>query len=185
MEMDMEQYRAEIEASKLATGVGARLGVPREQTLILSMEQLLRFYECNPLEEYLTGALIQIQAYLELGMDYRKHADLFEKILDLCGLDKNEVFPRRYYGAVKVKLNKTQVRGMLRRWVPSRRGGLRIGQVVEDIMEKVSQNEKGVYYYRNELNDPHMGDDIYELIIEEEDVYFHDIKCDRYYVFIK
>ncbi|XCP84113.1 hypothetical protein ABXS75_13680 [Roseburia hominis] len=183
--MDMEQYRAEIEAAKLATSMGARLGVPREKTLLLSIEQILDYYACNPLEEYLTGALIQIQAYLEMGMDYRKHAELFDKVVDMCGLDKDEVFPRRFYGAVKVKLNKSQVRGMLRRWTPSRVEGMKIGQVVEDIMEKVKAHQEGIYYYRNCLNDTKMGDDIYELIITKEECYFHDIKCDRYFVFVQ
>ena len=113
--MDFEVYREEIEAIKLAVSTASRRGVPREHTLTGSIERLLDYYAEEPKNEYLTGALLNIQAYLELGMEYSKYEDLFERVLRKGNLDKREVFPKPFYSARKVKLNKSQVRGMIRK----------------------------------------------------------------------
>lgn len=181
--MDLERYRDDIEAIKMAVSVSSRLGVNRERTLILSIGHIMEFYENDPKREYLVGALLHIQAYLELGLDYRLHQELFEKIMEECNLEKDDVFPRRFYTAKRVKLNKSQVRGMIRKWSTSPKNKLQIQQVVQDIMEKVSNQEQGVYYYHNHTSPSGRDDDLYELVIQGEECYFHDMKLERYYVF--
>lgn len=181
--MDFEVYREEIEEIKLAVSTASRRGVPREHTLTGSIERLLDYYAEEPKNEYLTGALLNIQAYLELGMEYSKYEDLFERVLRKGNLDKREVFPKPFYSARKVKLNKSQVRGMIRKWSTSSKNTMPIPEVVEDIITKVKNREKGVYYYHNHVTGSGMEDDIYELVIQGEECYFHDIKWGRYYVF--
>lgn len=183
--MDLEKYREEIEAIKMAASVSSRMGVDRERTLTLSIGHIIEFYENDSREEYLLAALLQIQAYLELGLDYRLHRELFDSVLEKYGLEKEEVFPKRFYKARKVRLNKSQVRGMIRKWSTSRKNELQIQQVVQDIIEKVENQERGVYYYHNHTSPSGIDDDLYELVIQEDECYFHDMKLERYYEFYK
>lgn len=179
--MDLEKYRNDIEAYKLSVMVNSRLGVPREELMIKTIEKSLELYEEEPKKEFLLGALLVIQAYLELGFSYRRNEELFEEVLKKFGKNRVQVFPRPFYAATKVKLNRSQVRSMLRKWSGNQKNTMAITQVVEDILAKVTGREQGVYYYTNYLagTDP----DIYELVIQEEECYFHDVKCDRFYVF--
>lgn len=179
--MDLEQYRNEIEALKLSVMTSSRLGVSREELLLNSIEKSMEFYEKEPKEEFLLGALLDIQAYLELGFSYRTNEELFDEVLGRYGKNRVQVFPKPFYAATKVKLNRSQVRGMLRKWSGAQKNNLSITQVVEDIIEKVTSREKGVHYYTNYLAGA--TPDIYELVIQEEECYFHDVKCDRFYVF--
>lgn len=179
--MDLEKYRGDIEAIKLAVMVSSRLGVPREYTLVQSVQHSLEYYEKEPKQEYLVSALLQIQSYLEMGFDYRAHTDLFDDVLKKCNLTRQQVFTKWFYGAKKVKLNKNQVRGMIRKWSGSPKNTMQITQVVADIIEKVKRGEEGVHYYVNHVSG--MEPDIYELVIQEGESYFHDLKWERYYVF--
>ena len=54
-----------------------------------------------------------MQAFLEMGFVYEEFADLFDRILSEIGFDKEEVFPKRFYSAAKVKLVKGEVRKMI------------------------------------------------------------------------
>lgn len=179
--MDLEGYRNEIEAIKLSVMVSSRLGVPRDVLLIQSVEKSLECYEEEPKEAFLLGALLEIQAYLELGFSYRPNSELFDEVLRKCGKTRQQVFPKPFYAAKLVKLNRSQVRNMLRKWSGSPQNTMPVTEVVEDIIRKVQNREKGVHYYRNYL--AATTPDIYELVIQEEECYFHDIKCERYYVF--
>lgn len=179
--MDLEQYRGDIEALKTSVTVSARLGVAREHTLIQGVRSMRTFYENDPKEEYLLGALLQIQAYLEIGFTYRSHADLFDDILGRMNLTRQDVFPKRFYAATRVKLNKSQVRSMIRRWSGAPQNIMKITQVVEDILDKVKRQEQGVHYYVNHTAG--VEPDVYELVIQEEECFFHDLKWERYYVF--
>ena len=181
--MNLEEYREDIEAIKMAASVSSRLGVEREKTLILGIRHIMEFYENDSKEEYLLGALLQIQAYLELGLTYRANQELFETVLKKAGLEKDEVFPRRFYVAKQVKLNKSQVRGMLRKWSTSQKNGMHVQQVVQDIIDKVKKREQGVFYYHNHTSPSGVDDDLYELVIKDEECYFHDMKLERYYEF--
>lgn len=179
--MDLEQYRDDIEAMKLSLMVSSRLGVSREQTIIKSIQHLRRYYEREEKQEYLLGALLQIQAYLEIGFAYRTHSDLFDDILRKCNMTRQEAFPKCFYAAQKVKLNRNQVRGMIRKWSSSPQNTMQITEVVLDIIEKVKNEKTGVHYYVNHIAG--MEPDIYELVIQDGECYFHDLKWERYYVF--
>ena len=81
--MDWESYRTDIEAIKLAVNECERLGVDKEELLIISIYRLYEFYKTEDDRVYLLGALLHLKAYLELGMEYEKNRKIFSLILDI------------------------------------------------------------------------------------------------------
>ena len=52
-------------------------------------------------------------------------------------------------------------------------------EVVEDIIRKVQNREEGVWYYKCE-----MTEDMYELVISEQNMFFHDLRRCIFYTFV-
>ena len=90
--MDWEVYRTDLEAVKLAVNECERLGVDKEELLITSIYRLYEFYKTEEDRVYLLGALIHLQAYLELGMVYEKNKKVFSLILNSYGSDYHDIF---------------------------------------------------------------------------------------------
>lgn len=90
--MDWEFYRTDLEAIKLSVNECERLGVDKEELLITSIYRLYEFYKTEEDRVYLLGALIHLQAYLELGMRYEDNKKVFKLILDNYGSDYHEIF---------------------------------------------------------------------------------------------
>ena len=91
-EMDWESYRTDIEAIKLAVNECERLGVDKEELLIISIYRLYEFYKTEDDRVYLLGALLHLKAYLELGMEYEKNRKIFSLILDNYGVCYQDIF---------------------------------------------------------------------------------------------
>lgn len=181
--MNFELYRDDMEAVKIALETCGRMGVNREDTLADSIGHLRAFYDRNPETEYLLGAVLQMRVYLELGFEYQKHEELFDEILRNVGMRRSELYAGRIYVPEPIKLNKSQVRNMLRRWSPTKQNTMTIKEVVEDIIDKVTNRTYGTYYYRNHPPASLTGDDVYVLVISETECYFHDLTRERYYTF--
>lgn len=90
--MDWEVYRTDLEAVKLAVNECERLGVDKEELLITSIYRLYEFYKSEEDSVYLLGALIHLQAYLDLGMPYEKNKKVFSLILESYGADYHDIF---------------------------------------------------------------------------------------------
>ena len=98
-EMDWESYRTDLEAIKLAVNECERLGVDKEELLIISIYRLYEFYKTEDDRVYLLGALLHLKAYLELGMEYEKIRKIFSLILDNYGVCYQDIFQ----GAEKIE----------------------------------------------------------------------------------
>ncbi|MFQ7248531.1 MAG: hypothetical protein ACLT5W_12205 [Ruminococcus sp.] len=146
--------------------------------MIKAVEQLYRYYEITMDEGYLETAFFHIQAYLEMGFPYEEREEVFDNILKNLGKRRELEFPKKFYCAKKVKLNKTQVRSMLGRWPTSSRQRMKVQEVVEDIIRKVENREEGVWYYKCE-----MTEEMYELVISEQNMFFHDLRRCIFYTF--
>lgn len=177
--MDREENRLYIEAIKLAAGSVQYKNISVKDTMIKAVEQLYRYYEIAMDEGYLETAFFHIQAYLEMGFPYEEREEVFDNILKNLGKRRELEFPKKFYCAKKVKLNKTQVRSMLGRWPTSSRQGTKVQEVVEDIIRKVENREEGVWYYKCE-----MTEDMYELVIGEQNMFFHDLRRCIFYTFV-
>lgn len=167
-----------IEAIKLAAGSIQYKNLSVKSTIIVTVSQLYHYYNYNKNVKYLDVAILHIQAYLEMGFAYEEGKDLFDIILKKAGTTKEIKFPKKYYASRKVKLNKTQVRTMIRKWPASPKQSMKINEVVDDIIIKVRNKEIGIYYYKCAVTE-----DMYELVINNEETFFHDLRRRIFFTF--
>lgn len=172
------EYRHYVEAIKLAAGSVQYKNLSVTDTLQCAISQLYEYYCCTQRKNYLHVALLHIQAYLEMGFDYENKSDIFDKILNCLDTSKEEAFPQKYYTSKIVKINKSQIKSMIRRWPASGKQKYRLDEVVEDIIYKVKSKDKGIFHYKCEVTK-----DIYELVINETEIFFHDLVRGIFYTF--
>ncbi len=159
-----------------------RKNIGLDEGIRKSLEHLNNFYEATNDKRYLDVAVQEIKAFLILGGEYLRNKEQFDPILASEGIDLEQLLSR--YGIRRVKLNKSQIRGLFRKWMPSKENPAKISEVVDEIMERVLRHQTGRYLYSYRRSCERQGNtDLYELIVEERDSYFHDITRMRYYIF--
>ncbi len=171
-----QQY---VEAIKLATGSVQYKNLSVKQTFFMSVKQLYEYYKNMDNACYLEIALLHIQAYLEMGFPYDEGREIFDPVIEETGSTKELTFPNKFYVAKTIKLNRTQVRSMIRKWPPSPHQTMKIDEVVDDIISKVKGKENGIFYYKCAATK-----DIYELVISEKETFFHDMQRGIFYTFL-
>lgn len=178
------ERKMQIEAIKLAVGTTPYIGFSISEVYEAAIERLKKYYEETIEIAYLEAALLHIHAYMEMGYDYEDKKDLFDYILNRLGLNRYSEFPKMYYVSKKVKLTKSQVRSMIQRW-PSSKKRMSIGEVVEDIIDRVKNKKIGIYYYNSNPTPDKNGTtgDLYELVVGDTESHFHDIKRRKYFTF--
>ena len=107
------------------------------------------------------------------------HKDLEQGYRKLAVYHPQELFPNKFYVAKTIKLNRTQVRSMIRKWPPSPHQTMKIDEVVDDIISKVKGKENGIFYYKCAATK-----DIYELVISKKETFFHDMQRGIFYTFL-
>lgn len=143
---------------------------------------MANFYEATKDKRYMDVAVLEIKAFLILGGEYFKNKEQFDPILISEGIDLEQLLSR--YGIKRVNLNRSQVRGLFRKWMPSKENPAKISEVVDEIIERVSLHQTGRYLYSYKRSYAKGADaDLYELIVADEDSYFHDITRMQYYIF--
>lgn len=167
-----------VEAIKLSVKNVPYKQLSMKELLGASIQYLYDYYQQRQKKEYLEVALLQIQAYLELGFSYEQNEALFTKILDEAGVERTLKFPRKWYPIKEFALKKNEIRSMIKKWQASPKQELKIDQVVNDIMEKISNRACGIHYYQNNVTD-----ELYELLINEQEILFHDLQSGLFYVF--
>ena len=170
-----EQY---IEAIKLAAGSVQYKNLSVKATIIEAASQLYQYYNSRRNIKSLDVAILHIQAYVEMGFAYEEGREIFDKILKAVGMTKEMKFPKKYYVSKKIRLNKTQVRTMIRKWPASPRQTMKITEVVDDIITKVKSRDIGIYYYKCAVTK-----DMYELVINNDEIFFHDLRRRIFYTF--
>lgn len=80
-----------------------------------------------------------------------------------------------------IRLTCSQVRSIIGKWQPSKANPMKIGEVVEDIIDKVSRQDNGVYTYKYRRGKD--KEHLYELVINEHESFFHDVINKRFYLF--
>jgi len=161
-------------------------GISVPETIKMSLQNLLQWYEATNEERYIETALIHLCALSEMGMMQERDADLYNVICKYAGWGEMECWKYGLYAVKKVKANKTQVKALIRRWKPSQDNPMTIWEVVSDIIDKVKSKKTGHYYYsyekyskRNKATEK----DIYKLVVETDQSYFWDIKQYKCYTF--
>lgn len=183
--IDIEKYRANIEVIKLMLGTFSYVNLSIKQCSEQIVSNLIKYYQMEPNRKYLKCSIMHILAYLEMGYDYDDNTDLFDFVLKEFGTDRNMLFPKKFYQSHQIKLNKSQVRSMIGKWNAA--NTMSIAEVVEDIIDKVKNHKEGIYYYQNggskATTDTKWKGDLYELVINDSDCFFHDVKKKKYFTF--
>ena len=174
--IDNKQY---VEAIKLAVGSVQYKNLSVKETFFETIERLNFYYENSQNEKYLEVALLHMQAYLEMGFPYETGKELFDATLAKMGTKRELKFPKNFYASKEIKLNKSQVRSMIKKWASSPHQTMKIDEVVADIIKRVSNREIGIYYYECAVSK-----DRYELTISEDEIFFHDLKRGIFYTFL-
>lgn len=169
-----------IESIKLAYGSVQYKGLPIKETFFKSIDLLKNHYEETKNIRYLEVALLHIQAYLEMGFPYEQGESVFAEVLRKLGTTRESEFPRRFYASSSIKLNKSQVRSMIRKWPASPYQKMKIDEVVADIIQKVQKKQSGIYYYQCAVTK-----EVYELTIQEEEIFFYDVSRGLFYTFLE
>lgn len=162
-------------------------GISVKETFYLSLEHLLWWYQESQDMRYLDLALLHMQAYVNMGFAINEKNQTICDILKESHKTIDDFFPRGHLPGKRVKLNKTQVRSMIGRWKPSKNSPMTIGQLVDDIIQKVKTHQIGryVYEYHRAGNSADEDAEVYELVINEEESYFYDVKKFRFYTFME
>lgn len=176
-DMNENQIRY-IEAIKFAAGSLQYKNISVKQTFRDAVSQLYWYYKHLGEKEYLRAATLHIQAYLEMGFSYEDNTELFNEVLEQLGTTRELKFPKRFYASKKIRLNKSQVRSMIRKWPASPHQKMKINEVVDDIISKIQNKENGIFYYKCAVTG-----DLYELVISTKEVFFHDIARGIFYIF--
>ena len=162
-----DENRKYVEAIKLAAGSVQYKNLSVQETMVGAVTELYKYYEYTKNMNYLETAILQIQAYLELGFVYDNAKSQFDQVLEKMGTTR------------EIKLNKTQVRSMIKKWPASSKQNMKIDEVVEDIIKKVKAHDTGIYYYQSAI-----PDELYELVINEKESFFHDLQRGVFYTFL-
>lgn len=128
-----------------------------------------------------------MQAYVNMGFALDEKNQTICDILNVTHQTIENFCPKGYLPGKRVKLTKTQVRSMIGRWKPSKTNPMTIGELVEDIIRKVKEHQTGRYIYHYCRTDCVSKEDaeIYELVVNEDESYFHDVRKFRFYTFME
>ena len=164
----MDEYTKDLYTMMFSLQTLQNQGITIRETVYKSLDKLLLWNKESENSKYLELALLHMQAYANMGFALDEENKTIREIL-------------------KIKLTKSQVRGMIGRWRPSRDSPMTIGELVDDIIRKVKNHEEGRYIYQYHRTDVTTKGDIevYELVINKDESYFYDVKKFRFYTFME
>lgn len=162
-------------------------GITIRETVFESLKNLLQWYRQSGNTEYLNIAMLHMQAYANMGFALDDQEQAVKAILELTGKTKNDFYPKGYILGKRIKVNRVQIRGMLGKWKPSKDNPLTIGEVVDDIIEKIKGHIDGryIYQYQRKLSGEEDEPEVYELVINKDESYFYDVKKFKFYTFVE
>lgn len=159
-------------------------GILIKDTVSQSLGNLLGWYRQSGNRKYLEVALLQMQAYANMGFSVDDREPAVREILKLTGKNKENFIPQGIVTGKRIKVTKNQIRNILGRWRSGRNNSMKVNEVADDIFDKLEHHKIGRYIYENHRNTEEEPD-IYELVINEEESYFFDVRTFRFYMFEK
>lgn len=181
--MNCNGNKETIAVLKIILGSLAYQDLSVTKTVREIVSQLCSYYREFSEKKYLELALLYIKVYLEMGFVYDELKEVFEQVFILWGEPKENFYDvLSINSGDKKKCSKSEVKSMIRRWSSSKYHTKTIDEVVEDILEKVEKQTKGIYYYHSNENPKQSRlDEVYELVIGDFESYLHDINRNKYY----
>lgn len=190
----MDKEKLIVESIKLALANLQLSGMAPQEVIICSIRYLMESCAVQRKEEaknielasgkrdaMLRKVILFIQVYIELGFAYESYAELFEQVFHEAGLTDDEVlfFKRRF--AQRLKLSKSKIDFILGRWNPKYHSNTK-KEVIDDIMEKIKNQEQGEYFYYSKQKYSKQ-EDVYQLVVERDSSYFCHVNKQKYYEF--
>ena len=171
----MDEYTKDLYTMMFSLQTLQNQGITIRETVYKSLDKLLLWNKESENSKYLELALLHMQAYANMGFALDEENKTIREILKKTGKTREDFFPKGYLLGKRIKLTKSQVRGMIGRWRPSR----------DSPMTK--NHEEGRYIYQYHRTDvTTQGDiEVYELVINKDESYFYDVKKFRFYTFME
>lgn len=179
----MNEKIAGADAIKLAITDIESSGLSGQEVLTDSITWLYGRYLITGDERYLRHALNHIRVYLQQGFPYKKCGQMFEHILDVLQMNPIQIMFIDEKYTKPVKLNKNQIRRMIRKWNPHVHS-MPIHMVVEDIIKRVTDRQDGIYSYmsgKKKIDGKVVPKDEYRLLVYEGKAQFLDLTEKLYY----
>lgn len=158
-------------------------GMSIRDILTQSIKYMRDMYEATSNMGLLDLAEAEILAYISMGFPLT----MDENVAYILQNRDIRAQISRYNLGKRIRLNKTQVRGMIGKWKSSQYTPMTIGQVVDDIITKVSQQVPGtwryIYYKAATGKGSPVRSEEYELVISPEETFFWDINHFKFYTF--
>lgn len=175
----------EIEGIKLALSNMEHQGKKCRETLLSSIRWLREYYERTGDEDYLKRAVWHMYAYLDMGFPYKDGKEEFMYILGCLHTSAEELDPPLKERYKKVRASKMGINNLLGSWNPKLQC-MKIGEAVQDIIDKVDSRKIGEYtYYCGRLIREENGEGLWEhtfrLYVREDENIFYDVRNNLYY----
>lgn len=186
----MKCSKVEVEGIKLAVSRFYRTdAILCRDILKESIRWLKERYEGMKDDKDLYKALCHIQAFAELGFPYDDVKEETAEIFDLLKVDEEVKKEFRKHFCEKVIINKTRVNRLLGKWNPARQS-MHIGDAVNDIIQKVTEQEEGIYLYhcgKQIVSEVEGGlwEHTFRLQVQDGDAIFHNVNQNKYYLLMR
>lgn len=158
------------------------------ETIELSLNYYIENYRCSKDDKYLDLAVLQVKAGLEFGIMTEKSLLLYNEVCCIYGMSFDDILKKELFVSKKIKLSKSQVRKVFRKWMQSKTNGMTMSELVDDVICKVSNKVTGnyIYCYRKydtTENEENLKNDIYHLVVNDTECYLFDLKGFTVYTF--
>lgn len=163
-------------------------GISITETIELSLNYYTESYKSSKNERYLELAALQVKAGLEFGIMTEKSLFLYNEVRSLAGMSFDDILKKELFISKKIKLSKSQIRKIFRKWMPSKSNGMSLSELVDDVICKVSNKVIGSYIYCYKKYDTteredRLKNDIYHLVVNDTECYLFDLKGFTVYTF--
>lgn len=163
-------------------------GISITETIERSLNYYIENYKSSKDKRYLELAALQVKAGLEFGIMAEKSLLLYNEVCCLLGMSSNDILKKELFVSRKIKLSKSQIRKIFRKWMKSKTNGMTLSELVDDVIYKVANKIEGNYIYCYRKYDTtekqeNLKNDIYHLVVNDKECYLIDLKGFTVYTF--
>ncbi len=150
------------------------------KTLEFSVGFLKDMYERTHNPKLMELVELELTAFLLMGFPLPQD----EEIRDMMKKAEIREFAQSCRLGKRVGVSKSQIRSLIGKWKPSKKCPMTKGDVVEDIIAKISRREIGTWRYTYQRAHTRKSErEEYELVITQEEMFFWDLNQFRFYTF--
>lgn len=176
----IEHYRSRIEAVKLSVEGLVYSGIDASDVIRESVLELQSDFERTNNKEFLIQALIQIQAYMEMGFPYADNGETFDNILCLLELNRDIMYPKKFYDKKELKITKNAIRRVIGKWPRTKGRTMSLDDMVNEIIKNCLEGNYGIYDYVCPMGNNSKIKKI-QVVIKQKEMYLYHYDKKIYY----